>query len=147
MAKIRKNGDFCVKRARRKKRRRERSNRFHVTSKTNHHVPSSCPDIFNAKGKQIMKPHHDCKWCYSCTRKQLKSKTTYLHPGYQNSVLCEHVMYTGIYNGGMIRASDEEDTLRVSKRRGAKKKTNCYFKPPNVPPPAKNSRMLFSMFR
>ena len=56
-------------------------------------------------------------------------------------------MYTGIYKGGMIRPSDEEETLRVNKRRGAKKKTNCYFKPTDVPPAPKKPRMRFNMFR
>jgi len=126
---------------------REISNRFHVTSKTTHHIPSSCPDSFNAKGAQIMKHYHDCKWCCTCTRTKARSKIMYLQPGNKNSGLCDHVMYTGIYKGGMIpRPSDEEDTLRVNKRRGAKKKTNCYFKPPDVPPAPKKLRMRFSMF-
>ena len=46
----------------------------------------------------------------------------------------------------MIRPLDEEDTLRVNKRGGVKKTTNCYFKPPDVPPPTTKPRMSFSMF-
>ena len=56
-------------------------------------------------------------------------------------------MYTAIYKGGMICPSDEVDTLRVNKMRGAKKKYNCYSKPPDVPPPTKKPRMSFTMFR
>tara|TARA_B100001142_G_C13928043_1_gene498170 strand:+ start:228 stop:392 length:165 start_codon:yes stop_codon:yes gene_type:complete len=54
-------------------------------------------------------------------------------------------MYTVIYKGGMFRPSDEEETLRVNKRRGAKKKTNCYFKPTDVPPAPKKPRMSFNI--
>jgi len=56
-------------------------------------------------------------------------------------------MYIGIYMGGMIRPSDEVDTLRVNKTRGAKKKYNCYSKPPDVPPHRKKPRMSFTKFR
>ena len=56
-------------------------------------------------------------------------------------------MYTGIHKGGMIRPSDEVDTLRVNKTGGAKKKANCYCKSPDVYPPTKKPRMSFTMFR
>ena len=101
----------------------------------------------HAKGKQIVMHFHDCKWCCTCTRRKPSSNKILLQAGYQNSGLCDHVMYTGIYMGGMIRPTDEEDTPRVNKTRGAKKKTNCYSKPPDVPPPTKKPRMSFTMFR
>jgi hypothetical protein len=124
---------------------REISSRFHVVvPKTNHHIPSSCPDSFNQKGQQIMKHYHDCKWYCTCTREE--NKQSFVQAGYQNSEICDHVMYTGIYKGGMIRPSDEEDTMRVNKTTGRRKQSSCYTIAPVLPPAPKKTRMYFGKY-
>ena len=58
-----------------------------------------------------------------------------MHIRYQNSGLFDAVMQIGLYNGDMIRLSDEEDTLRVSDRRRVKKKKTATTRPQDVSSP------------